>query len=169
MAADKAREWLGLYLGETVGESIGRVGRSHAVPVDLFRLVGPFGVGMLAESWGRVEGRAGVIRTRTSAWMRQAEDESSYLVELELHSWDAGLESEETGDRTWLEVPRRRMYAERDRRSRAIADELDTFRLAELPTGATPGMLAGLSPAQVASLAAHYTQGLILDAVPAGA
>ena len=117
--------------------------------VHVFPLAGTLGWGLLAESYAQVEARPGVYRHRTSAWMIRPVQHEAFLVEIELHAWDAGTEASITGDRQWLEVPRRRMYAERDRRTAALGEELDTITVRSVPLDAVPALGAGLSSDQV--------------------
>ncbi|MCU0483009.1 MAG: YbjN domain-containing protein [Chloroflexi bacterium] len=148
-AAQEARRWLERFLAPLTYEGVVRIdGR-----IDIFALAGTLGCGLLAESWSQVDGRPGVHRVRTSAWVTRFVKDEAFLLEAELHSWDAGTEAMITGDRRWLEVPRRRMYAERDRRTAEVAAELDRYTLTPLPPGTVPAMLAGLAADRVRALA----------------
>ncbi|MBP1705239.1 MAG: YbjN protein [Chloroflexi bacterium] len=156
-AAQEVRQWLERFLAPLTYEGAVRVdGR-----IDVFALAGTLGCGLLVESWSQVDGRPGVHRVRTSAWVAHFVGEEALLLEAELHSWDAGTEAMITGDRHWLEVPRRRRNAERDRRTAEIAAELDTFTLTPLPPGTVPAMLAGLSADRVRALARAHQPALL--------
>ncbi len=148
--------------GEPAIEAVDRVdGR-----VNVFRLTGTMGIGLLAESASKVTERPGVWSTRASAWVQRGPHGTPYLIEAELHSWDAGTEAAATGDRQWLDVPRRRMYAERDRRTRALSAELDRASLLDVSPGTVPSMLAGLSSVEVRSLAVDHVPELLRSATP---
>lgn len=158
-AALEVRRWLDHFLGPMTYEGVARIdGR-----IDVFTLAGTLGCGLLAESWNQVDDRPGVNRVQTSTWVAQPFRDEAFLVEIELHSWDAGTEAMITGDRHWLEVPRRRMYAERDRRTAEIAAELDRYTITPLTPGTAPEMLAGLPVDRVRSLAEVHQPALLGD------
>jgi hypothetical protein len=160
-AAIAAVRWLEAALAPMRLEGVARVGRR----TNVFRLAGSLGYGLLAESEGVLEDRPGVYQTLASALVARpagpSEARSLYLLETETHGWDAWTEASMTGDRHWLEVPRRAMYRERDRRTAELAAELDRFTVTELAPGAVPGLAAGLSPDQVRQLAALHTPELL--------
>jgi len=149
-------------IGEPAIEAVDRVdGR-----VNVFRLTGTAGLGLLAESASKVTERPGVWSTRASAWVQRGPHGTPYLIEAELHSWGAGTEAAATGDRQWLDVPRRQMYAERDRRTRALSAELDRASLLDVSPGTVPPMVAGLSSDEVRSLAVRHAPELLRSPVP---
>jgi hypothetical protein len=149
-------------IGETDIAPVDRVERR----VNVFRLTGTDGVGLLAESASKVTERPGVWSTHASAWVRRSAQDKPYLIEAELHSWDAWTEAAATGDRRWLDVPRRRMYAERDRRTRAVSTELDRASLLEVTPGTVPAIVVGLSSDQVRTLAARHAPELLAPPAP---
>ena len=155
-AVHQARAWIGMYLGETNAAAAARFGNVH-----VFGLAGERGVGILAESEATVDDRPGVYRTRASVWLRQLEDEVSYLIDLEVHSWDASTYASATGDRHWLQAPARAMYAERDRRTKLVSSELDRSQLSVVPTGGVPAFMAGLPVDAVRRLATAHAPGLL--------
>ena len=155
-AVKQARIWIGTYLGDTDATPVARIGKVH-----VFGLIGTQGVGLLAESEATTDDRPGVYRTRASVWLRQAGDEVSYLIDLELHGWDAWTYASATGDRHWLEVPARAMYAERDRRTKAVSDELDRTQLSVVPAGGVPAFMAGLGVDAVRRLASAHAPAII--------
>jgi hypothetical protein len=157
-----SRKHPGLLFGESKVAAVARAvlnglfapmvdepGSRAARNVHVFPLAGTLGWGLLAESYEQIEARPGVNCHRTSAWVVRPVQHEALLVEIELHSWDAGTEATITGDRHWLEVPRRRMYAERDRRTAAVGEELDTITVRSVPFDAVPAMGARLSSDQV--------------------
>jgi hypothetical protein len=155
---DAARAWLADELGD--GLEVIPVDRV-AKRVNIFRLAGPAGSGLLAESDEALADRPGVYRYRTSAWVRRIGGQASAILELELHSFDFATEALHGGDDSWLRRPKREMYAERDRRSADAAAELDTAQAIEVPPGAVPAMLAGLSPQEVRILAERHAPELL--------
>jgi hypothetical protein len=158
----QARVSIATYLGDTTVQPVARLAGVH-----VFALVGG-GWGLLAEGDVAVDDRPGVWRTRATAWLRQAGDDVSYLIDLELHSWDAGTYASATGDRQWLDAPARAMYAERDRRTREISEELDHTQLSVVPAGAVPAFMAGLGVDQVRQLASAHAPGLLAPGPGAG-
>lgn len=147
-----ACSWLEAFLAPLTTTGVDRMYRR----VNVFRLAGTIGWGLLAESNAVVHGRPGVWRSRSSAWVLRPSVPRAYLLEVALHSWDAATEAAATGDGRWLEVPRRQMYAERDRRTAILGVELDTLNLVPVAVGIVPAMLAGLSADDVRTLAARH-------------
>ena len=155
-AANQSRGWLGHLLGETSAEPAARVdGR-----VNVYRLVGETGSGLLANATDPLGEPAGTYRTRTSVWAIGA-DRVTYQIELVTHDWDAWSEASQSGDRRWLEVPRRVMYAERDRRTAQLDAELDHAQLFSVPERAVPALGVGLDPARVRALALEHAPELL--------
>jgi hypothetical protein len=153
---DQARIWIGTYLGDTTIRPVARFGGVH-----VFGLIGQRGSGLLAEGDFAVDDRPGVWRTRATAWVRQAGDDVSYLIDVDLHSWDAATHATATGDRRWLDGPARAMYAERDRRTKEVSDELDHTQLSVVPSGAVPVFMAGLGVDEVRELAGAHAPALL--------
>jgi hypothetical protein len=120
--------------------------------VKVFALRGELGSALLAERDERLADEPGVYRTTASIYFPEGRGEPARVLELLTHSWDAATFASDTGDRTWLELPRTRMYAERDRRTAAVGQRLDRLTGFELPPGGVPALNAGLTPAEVALL-----------------
>lgn len=157
VVAATVRDWLDRFLGPVTYTPRSR----EAGRVDVFGLGALAGEGILTESTARVDDRPGAWCTKTSVWVRQPWNAAGFLIEVELYGWDAWSEAEQTGDRRWLEVPRREMYAECDRRTAQLSAELDGYELSAPDPGIDPAMRAGLGPDQVAELAAKYAPLLV--------
>jgi len=147
-AARQVRSEIGRLLGATHPMPLARV-RS----VNVFALRGEAGSGLLAERDERLDDEPGVYRTTGSILLPERRGQPARVLELLTHSWDAATYASDTGDRTWVEVSRPRMYAERDRRTAALAERLDQVTGFELPPGGVPALNAGLTPDEVARLA----------------
>ena len=136
--------------------------------VNVWRLAGEAGIGLVAGASEALEDRPGVYRASANAWMVGWGRPHAYTLEVELHSWDAGTYASRTGDRQWLEVPKRRMYAERDRRTAELAAEFDRSTLQTVPLGHVPALMAGLGPEQVRALAERHAPALLGAAAGGG-
>ncbi len=141
---------------------IGRlIGRVAVVPyarvrtVHVFVLRGDRGIGLLAERDEHRPDEPGVYQTTASVYLPERAGEPGRVLELETHSWDAQTYAADSGDRSWLDVPKPKVYAERDRRTAEVAARLDRLAGFELPAGGTPALNAGLTPDEVARLMAH--------------
>jgi hypothetical protein len=156
--AVEARRWLDQFLSPMRYEGVATLldGNIH-----LYRLDGNAGIGLLAESSEQLSGRPGVYRDRISAWVLRPVDRKAFVIDVELHSWDAGTEASITGDRQWLEVPKRQLYAERDRRTALVGDELDRSTVTEIDPGDAPDLRIGLPAARLRALAERYQPALI--------
>lgn len=144
-----------------VRSEIGRlIGGAEIVPyarvraVNVFALRGERGSGLLAERDEHLADEPGVYRTTASVYVPEHGGEPGRVLELEMHSWDAQTSAADTGDRAWLEVPKARMYAERDRRTAEVGARLDRLAGFELPSGGVPALNAGLTPDEVGRLMA---------------
>ena len=155
-AAGEVRASIAEVVGRFHLEGADRIDRR----VDVWRVVGVQGTGLVAERGDTLGDPPGTCRARSSAWLRRVGADTTRLVEAELHEWDAWVHAEQTGDREWLDVPRRRMYAERDRRTAEIGAALDRVHAVEVPAGGAPAFLAGVPADQVRALADRHAPGL---------
>jgi len=142
-------------IGGLAYQSVGRLG-----DVTVFRVDGPSGSGLMADSSEQVEGKPGVYRTTVSAWVRPAGDGAGWILDGRFHSWDPGTAARASGDRSLLDGPKRRMYRIRDERTAEVASG-DNLAIGDLPPHGVPAMMAGLSPDQVRVLAAAFAPELL--------
>lgn len=142
-------------IGGQAYQSVGRLGE-----VTVFRVDGPSGSGLMADSSGPVEGEPGVYCTTVSAWVRPAGGGETWALDGRFHSWDTATAAVASGDRSLLDGPRRRMYRVRDKRTAEVA-RADNLAIGDLPPHGVPAMMAGLSPDQVRVLAAAFAPELL--------
>ena len=142
--ADHARSEIASLLGEP-----NAMPYAHVRSVHVFALRGERGVGLLAERDEHLADEPGVYRTTISVYVVERSPAPGVVFELLTHSWDAGTYAGDTGDRTWLDVARAQMYAERDRRTAAVGQRLDQLTAFQLPPGGVPALNAGLTPDEV--------------------
>jgi hypothetical protein len=136
-------------------QPVGRIG-----DVTVFRLDGPSGSGLMADSSEPVEDEPGVYRTTVSAWVRPAGDGAGWILDGRFHSWDPGTAALASGDRTLLDGPKRRRYRVRDERTAEVA-RADNLAIGDLPSHGVPAMMAGLAPDEVRVLAAAFAPELL--------
>ncbi len=156
--ARRARGWLERFLGPLTIEGADRIdGR-----INVFRLAGPLGAGLLAEEESRLDGRPGALRNRSGIWVRRHQGPAGGVhVQVDLHGWDAATEAAITGDRRWLDTPKRQLFAERDRRTAALAVELDRWQVNELAAGTVPALDGELADPRVRRLAVKHQPSLL--------
>lgn len=135
---------------------VARVGLAN-----VFRIDGPTGSGLLADSSEPVADRPGVYVTTASAWVRGAGADTGWILDGRFHSWDAGTAAAATGDRSVVDGPRARMYRVRDQRT-AEAARADSLAVGEVPPGAVPALMAGLSAEQVRGVAEEFAPELLV-------
>jgi hypothetical protein len=143
-------------IGGLAYQPVGRLG-----DVTVFRVDGPSGSGLLADSSEQVEGEPGVYRTTVSAWVRPAGGGATWALDGRFHSWDAGTAADASGDRSLLDGPKRRMYRVRDERTAEVS-RADSLAIGDLPPHGVPAMMAGLSPDEVRVLAAAFAPELLV-------
>lgn len=149
-------------LGAVDVEAVDREG-----PVHLFRLSGPLGFGLLAESDGADPDRPGVRVTTCSAWIRRAAlaGGGSWVMDGRFHRWRAiapampTSQVEDAANAPGGELDDTPRAATRIAVRLALTAEVahdDTFLLGEVPPGAVPGLMAGLTPDHVRELAHRF-------------
>lgn len=146
-----------------IAKVIGRFGYravERVGTVVVFRLDGPTGSGLLAESWSQLDGRPGVNVATFSAWVRGAGTDRAWILDGRFHSWDPGTAALATGDRTLLDGPKRRMYRVRDERTAEVARD-DTLAVSSMPASAVPALMAGLTPEHARALAVAHAPELL--------
>lgn len=146
-------------LGGVDVEAVDREG-----PVHLFRLRGPLGFGLLAESDGADPDRPGVRVTTCSAWIRRAAlaGGGSWVLDGRFHRWRAiapAMSTSPAEDAADGRLDDALRAATRIAVRHALTAEVardDTFLLGEVPPGAVPGLMAGLTPDHVRELAHRF-------------
>jgi hypothetical protein len=130
-------------IGRFEYEAVERRGR-----VTLFRLAGPTGVGIMADSSEPDPDRPGVYAATVSAWVRRTASDGSWILDGRFLGWDPWADAAATGDRSLVDGPRGRMYRVRDERTAEIARE-DSLVVSEVGPGELPALMAGMVPLDV--------------------